>query len=178
MFQFRVAERIINEWMDKQSAEAKLMLLQLQMALRVIALTEHDPEEFSQEQRLSFAWEDLQVTCSGHGNQFLTGALLSIWGSIPRSKEKTFQKVLKTAFGESERLTPGDVERRYELEQRLLPPILPSGDWADRIFLPSFGARTRAWAIREGLPPNITEEFLRDHLFPKQTIRSHLSVVE
>lgn len=54
--------------------------------------------QVSEEIAMSMAWEDFEMACRGVGQPGIGGAIFHLWSRTSRQADKTFQRVLTTAF--------------------------------------------------------------------------------
>lgn len=158
-----VLEAYVREVDKPQVYRAWWILL---ATLSVLATAEGRAAEGEEvyQQDLANAWEDLRVCLMGHGENFLTGAVLGFYTALADEDayDLDFFELLTEAFDAAEEATPEGVTRRYT------PSITRLREWADAdeeedafskpVLPPMTGPRLDAWARLGGLDVEATRQ--------------------
>jgi len=121
---------------------------------------------------LSYAWEDVQMAFSGHGDHVFTGVVCELWSYSWGEQKRMLRDAITTAFNKAEEGTHGSVERRYLPRWRMLSPQDPDEGFHNSPILPTWGPTLREWAEAEGEPIGKIEDQCRwlslsDQFVPK-----------
>ena len=117
-------------------------------------------EEGSKELALSYAWEDLQVAFTGHGEMVLGGCILQLWANLRKKEHALFRKAIMKAFKAAEEATSEEAPRRYLHQYRVKPPRKPEEDWDLPCILPMSGVMLADWAIdSDEDPEEVTQQW-------------------
>lgn len=112
------------------------------------------------EAAMSYAWEDAQITFTGHGESALSGAVLQMWVHV--GDEDEFKKVVVKAFHEAEEETENTVVRRYLSRDRHRKVRLPDEGFDLVPILPLFGPTLSDWALDMGKDPDEMANWFAD----------------
>jgi hypothetical protein len=121
----------------------------------VYAYCDHTATDNADKARaMAYAWEDIQLAFTGHGEWAIGGCILQLWANLRKSEEKEFFALVKEAFARAEEATSVEAPRRYLHTYRLKPPLRPDQDWTLPTILPVSGAPLRDWAFDNNEDPD------------------------
>lgn len=157
-FIYEEAERELDRFAASISSRAFTRAYRkLKFFLRVYAFIDYgsrkEMSEPEQARAMSYAWEDLQMAFTGHGEWTLQGCVLHLWSLLGTREEEKFYRAIKQGFEAAEEATPAEAVRRYLHKYRTKPPRKPSQDWNLATILPMSGKVLEEWALDEGEDP-------------------------
>jgi hypothetical protein len=104
----------------------------------------------SPKQRLSWAWEDVDIAFRGYGDNILTGVMLQMWDHTEDEEANRFHLTITKALERANAVTDKNCPRRYLLKWRQSRVRKGADDFADPVVLPVNGPKLREWAEAEG----------------------------
>lgn len=118
------------------------------------------PSETDPQQRVAWAWEDLDIAFRGYSENILTGAVLQLWDHTKKKDRNRFHEVITSALMAANEATHQDVPRRYLPQWRDAEVRKGTNDFDLHIALPTWGPKLRDWAVEEGFDAlEIEEQF-------------------
>jgi hypothetical protein len=109
------------------------------------------PSGSAPKQRLSWAWEDVDIAFRGYGDNILTGVMLQMWDHTADEEEANrFHRTITKALERSNAVTDKNCPRRYLIKWRQSRVRKGADDFADQVVLPVNGPKLREWAEAEG----------------------------
>ena len=142
----------------KEEGLKVLQILQHAAAVEAFGYRHTNPE-LSEVEALAWAYEDVQVALSGHGNNTLTGIILDYWKCFPvQMHDQVFHHLNWVSITSNEK-TEIAVQRRYLLQYRIHSVARP-GEFSKPHVLPTFGRATRRWLGIRGFDPDEAEAML------------------
>lgn len=98
-------------------------------------------KEYSEQECMSFAWEDAEVAFRGYGEPAITGHIIGLWNTVPVKEYNAFERITLKAFKQAEMNTEGTVQRRYMVQWRSGPIRRPEQGFTLPTVDPTYGPR-------------------------------------
>jgi hypothetical protein len=159
-YQYKVFERGLEEYVaGLKNESASLALRKLKFMVLATAWTDFHiwDEDVDKEQAMAWAWEDMVMAFKGFGESVLTGAVMSLWTSIPDDEWETGRKAINKAVCGADDETPKVIARRYLLHYRVQTVRTPDMGFNLPAIVPTHGNRLRTWATKNGMDPDEVE---------------------
>jgi hypothetical protein len=179
-FAYEVAEKELDAFAAKEGTLSfKRSYRKLKFMLAAYAFVDFDNRyascEEAKDRAMSFAWEDVQMAFTGHGEWALAGCILQMWTCLSPKKQARFFEVVKAAFEAAEEATSPEAPRRYMHRFRTKPPRKPGENWTLPTILPMSGKTLSDWALDNGEDPR---EVLREWYWLERADRAQYSGME
>lgn len=166
-FAYEEAESILDNFAQhpKRVLAFKRAYRKLKFMVAAYAYLDFDNRRDASEERnelaLSYAWEDVQMAFTGHGEMALGGCILQMWANLRSKEHASFRTAIIRAFKAAEEATPPEAPRRYLHQYRTKPPRLPSEDWNLPCILPMSGVLLTEWAVdSDEDPEEVAEQWM------------------
>jgi len=121
---------------------------------------------------LHMSWEDACVTLRGHGDNSMTGPLLSMWVNMYNEAERV--KLGQIMNGKLvEVYTKADAlgyRHRYEETYRVGPVVIDDTKFTGQVVIPISGGKMSRWAYDNGIEIEFARELLMDAMSQKQAM--------
>lgn len=159
-FAYEFAETVFNEFAQKQAGAYQRAWMAVRFMCASRAHAEWWVNDGSMHPALALArgWEELQIAFTGHGEAYMSGAVLHLWNTLPEDQDKPFRAEIKRAWSLAEEHTPKKAKRLFNKSYRLKEPFDPTKPLVFNPVLPNQGVRVREWALENGFDPSFTEE--------------------
>ena len=163
-FAYEEAQAVLDAFArdDKRMLAFKRAYRKLKFMAAAYAFLDFDSRKGDENERkelaLSYAWEDVQVAFTGHGEMALGGCILQMWANLRKREHGAFRKAITEAFQAAEEATPKEAPRRYLHQYRTKPPRMPEEDWNLPCILPMSGVLLTEWAVDSDEDPEEVAE--------------------
>jgi hypothetical protein len=159
-FQYEIFEAGLTDFVEElKIPTARRALRKLKFMVLAVAWTDFDlwDPKTDKEEAMSWAWEDMIMTFAGYGESVLTGAVVSLWSTIPKENWEGLKHTLNLTKVEADVKTPKTVARRYFQTYRRQSVRTPEDGFDLPCLTPTQGPRLREWAAENGHDPDEIE---------------------